>query len=295
MHSGYSSLKSVPKVLLALGVAVIACLAGPVWAGLQPQVPDTQRDHKAEAVAIAVKVAHGWGEPNSQVTKVQEESRPDFLQQLNDSGEWVLLGGAADVWIVDMRGTFTRRRQLRGVALRCDSMYVVIDGDDRDVISVGSDDRSPSCNMRWYAGMKRALVLILVAFCTACQTQTSSPVAPPSPEVTILPPVTPSATPDCQAAVGVTVQVLAVTNHSVGLQVSGLQPGEIPFIFYSTAIRGVGARRGEAWAFARGADEHGDFSTELTGLQPLDGQSKATWDIRVVHRRGVACAEVTLP
>jgi hypothetical protein len=34
---------------------------------------------------------------------------------------------------------------------------------------------------------------------------------------------------------------------------------------------------------------------ELTGLQPLDGQSKATWDIRVVHRRGVACAEVTLP
>jgi hypothetical protein len=145
--------------------------------------------------------------------------------------------------------------------------------------------------------MKRALVLILVALCAACRTQTSLPVVPASPAVTVqvLAPVTSSATPDCQPVPGVTVQVLPVNNTSVGLQVSGLQPGEIPSIFYSTAISGVGARRGEAWAFARGADERGDFSMELTGLQPLDGQSKATWDIGVVHRRGVACAEVTLP
>ncbi len=79
------------------------------------------------------------------------------------------------------------------------------------------------------------------------------------------------------------------------LHASGLQPGEIPSVFYSTSVAGVGSRRGEAWGFAQGADEHGEFSVQLTSLLPLDGQSEATWDIRLVHARGVACTEVTLP
>ena len=54
-------------------------------------------------------------------------------------------------------------------------------------------------------------------------------------------------------------------------------------------------KRGETWGFANGADEHGEFSLQLTSLQPLEGQTKATWDIRLVHAHGVACAEITMP
>ena len=92
-----------------------------------------------------------------------------------------------------------------------------------------------------------------------------------------------------------TLEVLRLTNTIVVLHASGLQPGEIPFVFYSTSISGVGSKRGEAWGFAKGADERGEFSVQLTSLRTLNGQSEATWDIRLVHARGVACTEVTLP
>ncbi len=113
--------------------------------------------------------------------------------------------------------------------------------------------------------------------------------------VQVMPPVSPTATPDCQPAAGVEIEVRRVSDTTALLHASGLQPGEIPFIFYSTSISGVGSMRGESSGFAKGADEHGEFSFELTGLQPLEGQARATWDIRLVHRRGVACTEITLP
>jgi hypothetical protein len=113
--------------------------------------------------------------------------------------------------------------------------------------------------------------------------------------VQVMPPVSPTATPDCQLAADVAIEVRRVSDTTAVLHASGLQPGEIPFIFYSTSISGVHSMRGEASGFAKGADEQGEFSFELTGLQPLEGQARATWDIRLVHRRGVACTEITLP
>ncbi len=144
--------------------------------------------------------------------------------------------------------------------------------------------------------MKGWFVLILAGLCAACQAH-ALPTAFPTPAVTVqvLPPVTPSATPDCQPAAGVTVEVQRLTNTIVVLHASGLQPGEIPSVFYGTSVSGIGSKRGEAWGFAEGADDHGEFSLELTGLEPLEGQSRATWDIRLVHKRGVACTAVTLP
>jgi hypothetical protein len=119
----------------------------------------------------------------------------------------------------------------------------------------------------------------------------------PTPAVTVqvLPPTAPTATPDCQPIPGVTIEVQRLGATTAILHASGLQPGEVPFVFYSTSINGVGAKRGEAWGFVKGANEHGEFSLELTGLQPLEGQTKATWDIRLVHARGVACTEITMP
>ncbi len=143
--------------------------------------------------------------------------------------------------------------------------------------------------------MNKVPLLILTAFCASCQTY--QPYAPSTPTVTIqvLPPVTPSPTPDCQPASGVALEVTRISSTKAVLKVSGLQPGEIPFVFYSTETNGVGSRRGEAWGFAKGADQGGNFSIALSGLAPLDGQSSARWDIRLVHKRGVACAQITLP
>lgn len=108
------------------------------------------------------------------------------------------------------------------------------------------------------------------------------------------PPTITTATPDCQPAAGVMLQVWRGGGTKVMLHATGLQPGENPFVFYSTAT-GAGSMRGEAWNFAKGADEHGEFTIDLPGLQPVQGQSKVTWDIRLVHQRGVACASITLP
>ncbi len=143
--------------------------------------------------------------------------------------------------------------------------------------------------------MNKVPVLILMAFCAGCQI--SRLYAPSTPAVTfqVLPPVTPSPTPDCQPASGVALEVTRISTTKAALKVGGLQPGEIPFVFYSTETIGVGSRRIEAWGFAKGADQNGNFSMELSGLTPLDGQSSATWDIRLVHSRGVACAQLTLP
>ncbi len=122
--------------------------------------------------------------------------------------------------------------------------------------------------------------------------QTTYPTAGVTPQV--MPPVSPTATPDCQPATGVTIDVRRLSDTTAVLHASGLQPGEIPFIFYGTSIIGHSMRR-EASGFAKTVDEHGEFSFELIGLQPLEGQANATWDIRLVHRRGVACAAITLP
>ncbi len=134
---------------------------------------------------------------------------------------------------------------------------------------------------------ERNPLLILVAFCASRQTY--HPYARSAPAVTfqVLPPVTPAPTLQCQPASGITLQVQPVSSMAVELVTSGLQPGEVPSMFYSTGINGVGNRRGEAWGFANGADQHGTFSTELTGFLPLEGQTSATWDIRLVHYRGL--------
>lgn len=135
----------------------------------------------------------------------------------------------------------------------------------------------------------------LILWLSACTAPASHPTDVPSVAPTILPPTTPTATPDCQPAAGVTVTVQRLTDTTALLRATGLQPGEIPSIFYSTSNSAGNSSRTEAWGFANGADAHGEFSFELHNLQPPQGQATAAWDIRLVHRRGVACAEISMP
>ena len=96
--------------------------------------------------------------------------------------------------------------------------------------------------------MSKNILLILFVLCAACQAQT------PAPAVTteISPYVAPSATPDCQPASGVTLEVQRVSSTAAVLNASGLQPGEIPFVFYSTTVNGVGSERMESGSLPRG-------------------------------------------
>ncbi len=140
--------------------------------------------------------------------------------------------------------------------------------------------------------LRPVLLCLLMSGITACAVAHT-----PIPAVTaqVAPPQSPSPTPDCQPAAGVTMEVRRSGITKATLQASGLEPGEVPVVFYSTVGIHGNSERVEAWNFAHGADPQGRFSFELDGLVPPEGQASATWDVRLVHRRGVACAQITLP
>jgi len=113
-------------------------------------------------------------------------------------------------------------------------------------------------------------------------------------EVTVESFVEPTSTPDCLHADGVILDLRRISDSGVELQVSGLKPGEIPYITHSTFNR-TSSKSGASGSFVERADTNGKFVFELKGLLPLEGETSATWDIRFIHARGVACATVTLP
>ncbi len=137
------------------------------------------------------------------------------------------------------------------------------------------------------------LCLLMSIGIAACAPSAGQPIPAISPQVA--PPQSPSPTPDCQPAAGVTMEVRRSGSTKAMLQASGLEPGEVPVVFYSTVGIHGNSERVEAWNFAHGADQQGRFSFEMLGLTPPEGQPSATWDVRLVHRRGVACAQITLP
>jgi hypothetical protein len=142
--------------------------------------------------------------------------------------------------------------------------------------------------------MKRWTILFFAIFTVACLlpvTITEVPVVEEPIEYTF---TAPSATPDCRHASAVTLEIVRISNSTVELQVSGLQPGEKPSVLYSTSSN-TSSSIGEMGDFAKGADENGEISIYLPGLIPLDEQINSTWDIRVIHTRGVECATITLP
>jgi hypothetical protein len=47
--------------------------------------------------------------------------------------------------------------------------------------------------------------------------------------------------------------------------------------------------------FVNGADAQGEFRTDQSGLSPLPDQTSASWDIRLIHSRGIECTTITLP
>jgi hypothetical protein len=146
--------------------------------------------------------------------------------------------------------------------------------------------RSQGSNLKG-GSMKQVPRIFILALCVACQAQSSLTPVVVTPEEA--PFVEPTSTPDCQPVPGVSVKV-----EDQVLEMSGLQPGEKPTVFYSTENR-IGAQRIELYNFAEGANSEGIFTYELGMLRVLEGDTTTVWDLRVVHSKGVACAQITVP
>lgn len=146
--------------------------------------------------------------------------------------------------------------------------------------------------------MKWWLVLVIAFGSVACQVRMIPVPTPVIEEAVEEPYVEPTATPDCQPSPEVMLEVQKIDARSVRLHASGLQPGEVPRIIYGASAQGEGLYADEG-EFRVGADDQGDFTHTLSGLElgrtALDGPYTATWDIRFIHSRGVACATITLP
>src|SRR3989304_6226815 len=142
--------------------------------------------------------------------------------------------------------------------------------------------------------MKQWLVWMTAALCAACQAKIAATVAPTPAvavtAVTVVAPVAPTPTPDCRPASDVSIDVLRMDDGTIELRAIGLEPGEKPFVFYSAQNSNEG-KRIEAGNFVQGADAQGVFSYKLDVLQTLKGDTSTSWDVRLVHTRGVACVE----
>jgi hypothetical protein len=90
-----------------------------------------------------------------------------------------------------------------------------------------------------------------------------------------------------------TLSVRPLSPTSVEVEIKGLEPGE-KLIFIAHAETSRYRSRIEGLPVA-GADADGHFVTQIAGLGPLPGSTRNQWQIQVIHSRGVACTDVTLP
>lgn len=92
----------------------------------------------------------------------------------------------------------------------------------------------------------------------------------------------------------VTLSVSPVAHTSARVELRGLISGE-KLTIYFFAQPGRQRTRQVADYPSEGADQNGVFIVQVDSLSPLPDVATNLWMVKVVHSRGVACAEVTLP
>ncbi len=147
------------------------------------------------------------------------------------------------------------------------------------------------------------LIIVLAGLVSACGPEgagaSAQPSAVPMPTVAVTkqtvtaPEPTPTPATCTPLPAGMTMSVKPVSATSVQVEIKGLQPGET-LIFIANAETSGYRNRNEDRPVA-GADLNGRFVYEIRGLRPLPGSTTNQWQIQVIHSRGVACADVTLP
>ena len=140
--------------------------------------------------------------------------------------------------------------------------------------------------------MRRWIVLAIAVSSIACLMEGIA-----TPEVQVVESTTtittPYSIPACQPAADVTYKLQKISDTFVEVIASGLQPGETPYVYYNTPVGNIpgkgGAYSGDI------VNEDGEFFFALENLEPPEGKTSATWDIRLVHEGGVECTTITLP
>lgn len=149
--------------------------------------------------------------------------------------------------------------------------------------------------------MRKFLIIILVCVITSCQSQAAveNSVQPENLGVEVtrsVEPAPPSPTPIACMPLpdDMTLNVEPKSESEAVVRLTGLQPGEsLAFVFIAEM---PGQRRSEIESFpVNTVGEHGDFEFSQTGLTPLDETAANRWEVKVVHARGAACTEITLP
>ncbi len=145
------------------------------------------------------------------------------------------------------------------------------------------------------------LLIILAGLASACRPEGAGAIAQPSavptPAVTVQVVTTAEPTPTpatCTSLpAGMTLSVKPLSPTSVEVEIKGLEPGE-KLIFIAHAETSGYRTRIEGLPVA-GAEANGHFVYQIPGLGPLPGSTRNQWQIQVIHSRGVACVDVTLP
>ncbi len=145
--------------------------------------------------------------------------------------------------------------------------------------------------------MKGWIVFLIVLIGILCLVQLAKPTTVTGVPVSTVSAWTPDSTPECQPAPGVTFKIQKTGQYRAELIASGLQPGELPYVYYGTLDGALGVEFP-----GNPVNEKGEFFADLNGseynvdvLKPPEGQTSATWEFRLVHERGVECARITMP
>ena len=88
--------------------------------------------------------------------------------------------------------------------------------------------------------------------------------------------------------------VKPISSSSAQVEMKGLEPGETLTIIFKAEVPGRHFSQIEEHP-AQQANANGYYSYEVSGLRALPGSTVNQWQIQIVHARGVACTEVTLP
>lgn len=93
---------------------------------------------------------------------------------------------------------------------------------------------------------------------------------------------------------GAEMIVTPVSSTQIQIDLTGMQPGEsLVFLFIA---RPTESHAGEIEIWPQEVvRQDGSFTITEGGLDPLPGNAINTWTIKVIHSRGVACQDVTLP
>ncbi len=135
------------------------------------------------------------------------------------------------------------------------------------------------------------------ALLVACQSPLESTSPPIAVGITVEPfRLTPTATPECTALPqGMTVSITPLpfaSTPTVSVEVGGLLPGETIALVFEARDAQHSRRIEELPSQPIGAD--GRYTTKAR-LDHLPDATSTQWQIQIIHARGVACTEITLP